>query len=103
MKFFIPHVKTRQYEDTYEQITKLLKEQLRMPIADRRIFSLCYTHDKKKWYAEVGQLEEQEGRYEILAIFESKPFIVFTRLENGDHGLTILVNKDEITDIVDFA
>ena len=103
MKFFIPHVKARQYEDTYEEITKLLREQLRTPIADRRIFSLRYTHDKKEWYAEVGQLEEQEGRYEILAIFESKPFIVFTQLKNGDQGLTILVNKDEVTAIEEFA
>lgn len=103
MKFFIPRTKPREYEETYREITKQLKDQLRMPIAERRIFSVHYTHDKKKWCAEVGQLEEQEGRYEIVAIFESKPFIVFTRSEAGGQGVTILVNKDEITSIEEFA
>ena len=87
----------------YDGMAVALKDQLRTTITDRRIFSLRYTHDKKKRQLQVGQLEQQEKRYEVMAIFESSPYIVFTQAKGGDHGITILVNKDEVTDIEDFA
>jgi ABC-type phosphate/phosphonate transport system substrate-binding protein len=99
MKFFIPDTKPADTQEAYQGIAKLLKEQLRMPITDRRIYSLSYTHDKRKWRAVVGEREEQEDRYDIVAIFEAKPYIVFTRAQNGGQGLTIMVNPDEITAI----
>lgn len=89
-------------EAVYAGITDSLKEQLRWPITPRRIRSLDYIHDKKRCRVEVGQLESQENRYRILAIFESNHYIVFTRADDGGHGVTILVNKDEVTAVEDF-
>lgn len=102
MEFFIPETKPSQTEAVYTGMMEALKEQLRWPITPRRIFKLKYIHDKKPWQAEVGQLERQGNRYQILAIFESNCYIVFTRDTDGSHGVTILVNKDEVTDIEDF-
>jgi hypothetical protein len=103
MKFFIPHTKKATCEAVYQGMAESLKSQFRMPIDERRIFSLNYTNSKKKWHAEVGQLEEQEGRYEIVAIFEAKFYIVFTQAKNNDPGLTILVDKNEVTAVEEFA
>lgn len=101
MQFFIPHTKKAESEELYNGITEVLKDQLRVQITNRKIFSISYTHEKKDWYAEVGQLE-QKGRYEIVAIFEASPYIVFTQTKSGDRGITLLINKDEVTEIQDF-
>jgi len=102
MKFFIPHAKPGQCELEYQGIADALKRQFRLPIVERRIFSLKYTDGKNKYRVEVGQLEEQEDRYEILAIFECKCFMVVTRAANGSAGPTILVDKSKVTAIEDF-
>jgi hypothetical protein len=102
LKCFIPQVPRTKYEETYEEIAKSVKEQMRTSITPRRIYSLDYVHDKKRCHAEVGMVDPQQGRYEVVAIFESKPYIVYTRSANGSHGLTILVSGDEITTIKDF-
>jgi hypothetical protein len=102
MKFFVPQMKKSQAEASYQVLYDHLKDQLRMPIGTRRIFSIDYTHDKKPWHAEVGQLDQQEKRYEVAAIFESGVYIVFTRAKNGNPGPKILVSKDEVTDVQDF-
>lgn len=102
MKFFIPHTKKAETEGAYQGMAEALKNQFRMPIDERRIFSLSYINSRKKWHAQVGQMEEQEGRYKILAIFESKPYIVVTQAKNGDQGLTILVDKTEVTAVEEF-
>ncbi len=99
MKFFVPQVTRSKAEENYEEIAKSVKDQLRLPITESRIFSINYVHDKKRCRAEVGKPEPQQGRYDVVAIFESKPYIVFTRGKDGAAGLTILVSNDEITDI----
>ncbi len=103
MKFFVPGATTSSYEAAYQGILASVKDQLRIPIAGRRIYNIKYIHDKKRCRAEVGGLDPQQGRYQVVAIFESKPHIIFTRAEDGGQGLTILVNSDEITEIEDFA
>jgi hypothetical protein len=102
MRFFIPHTSKAEAEGAYSDIVASLKSQFRLPIHERRILSLSYTNSKKRWHAKVGQLEQQEQRYEILAIFESKSFIIFTRSTSGDPGPIILVDKDEVTAVEDF-
>jgi hypothetical protein len=102
MKFFVPQAQPSEYEATYQAICGVVKDQLRTPLSERRIFSLSYTHDKRRFRAEVGQLDPQQGRYEVLAIFESKPHIIFTRAQNGGHGVTILVSSDEVTAVEEF-
>jgi hypothetical protein len=71
-------------------------------VAPRKIYRLDYTHDKKRLRAEVGKPDPQQGKYEVFAILESRPYVVYTRLSDGGAGLTILVNVDEITEVVDF-
>jgi len=102
MQFFLPHVATLEAETAYQGIIKGLESQFRLPILDHRIFSLSYTNSKKKWYAEIGELEEQENRYQVVAILESKQFIVFTHTPDGKPGPIILVDKDEVTEVEDF-
>lgn len=101
MEFFIPNTEKVGFESFYTDIIAKIKDQLKVVITSRKIFSISYTHDKKPCYAEVGKLE-RNGRYEILAIFEANPYIVFTKAKNGEQNLTILVSKEEITQIQDF-
>ncbi len=103
MKFFIPHAKATEAEEVYKSMADSLKSQFRLPILDRRIYSLDYVNSKRRWRAEVGKLEEQEDRYEILAIFESKSYIIYARSKTTNDGLTIMVDKTEVTAIEDFA
>jgi hypothetical protein len=103
MQFFIPNTKSHEAEDVYKSLADSLKSQFRLPILERRIFSLNYLNSKRRWRAEVGQMEEQEDRYEILAIFESKSYIVYARSKTTNDGLTIMVDKSEVTAIEDFA
>jgi hypothetical protein len=103
MRFFVPQARGPEQEQTYQSIIAALKDQLRWPISPRRIYSIQYHHDKKTYAAAVGTLEPLENRYEILAILESNFYLIFTRLPNGAHGVTILVSKDEILEIEDFS
>ena len=102
MKFFIPHTPAAEADATYQKLAQLLRLQFRLPIVERRIFNLTYTNSKKEWFAEVGELEEQNGEYEIVAIFESKTYIIFTRAADGRDGVTIMVDKAEVTDVEEF-
>ncbi len=102
MRFFVPHTSATEAEATYRSIASLLKLQLRLPIVERRIYNLNYANNKKYWYAEVGLLEEQENQYEILAIFESKSYIIYTRSVAGGAGPIIMVDKTQVTDVEDF-
>jgi len=102
VQFFLPQVEKDDTEESYRAIKDALLRQLRLPIQDRRVFRLHYVNSKKKWHAEVGQPEQQERRYQILAIFESRQFIIFTRTNQGDSGPVILVDKDEVVEAEDF-
>ncbi len=102
MKFFVPQAKKSEQEATYQAISEQIVEQMRWTIAPRRIYSLKWLHDKKQYSAEVGQLEHNENRYTIMAILESNAYLIFTRGKNGAPGTTILVNKDEAYDVVEF-
>ncbi|QQR52560.1 hypothetical protein IPG36_00280 [bacterium] len=102
MRFFIPHTSPVQEEEVYAGIKKALLSQFRLPIVDRRIQSLSYFNSKRHWHAQVGQMEQQERRYDVWAIFESKQYIVFTRTPLGAAGPIILVDKTEVTAVQDF-
>lgn len=102
MKFFMPKIKKREAEAAYKDIATALKSQFRIPISDKRIFSLDYANNKKRWRAQVGQLEQQEGKYEIVAIFDAKPYIVYAQDAKGGPGLTIMVDRDEVTQVETF-
>lgn len=103
MKFTVPGAKPADAEAAYQAIIDEVKDQLRIPIGTRRIASIRYLHDKRRYLAKVGGLDPQQGRYQVVAILEAKPHIIYTRTEAGGQGLTMLVNSDEITEIIDFA
>ncbi len=103
MQFFIPKAKRGQKVSTYEEIVTALKSQLRCDITDRRIFSMEYDHDKHHYRAEVGQLEQIQNRYKIMAILEANLFIIYTQDRKGEDALIIMVNKDEVTAVQDFS
>lgn len=102
MQFFIPGIAPAEAETVYQGFAKALKSQFRLPIHERRIRSLKYLNSKTRWHAAVGELEEQEGKYLIMAIFESKSYIVYTQAPDGTPGLIILVGRDEVTAVEDF-
>jgi len=101
--FFIPQTHKAHQSAAYQTIIDGVKDQLGCKITDRRIYSLHYTHDKKNYSAVVGQLEEIEKHHKIIAILEANLYIVFTRAVRTRDILTILVNKDEVHTIEDFA
>jgi hypothetical protein len=105
-RFFVPRTSKSEAEPAYLEIKRLLIDQLRVSILERRIFSLSYANgknDRDKWYAEVGQPGQQERQYEVVAIFESNLFIIVNRTEHGAPGPIVLVNKDEVTAVEEFA
>ena len=102
-QFFMPQVSKVEAESAYQAMKKSLSGQFWLPIADRRIQQLKYTNSKRKWVAEVGKPQEQEEQYITLAIFDSKQYIIYTRTTHGDPGPIILVDKNEVTSVEDFA
>ncbi len=102
LAFFVPQTKAGQAEAVYNDLAAQVKSQLRWAITERRIFSLAYTHDKKARSIAVGQQERQEHHYEVAAIFESNVFVAVTRGPKGGLGVMMLINKDEVTSVVDF-
>lgn len=102
VKYFIPQTKPRDHEAVYQAMVAAVGDQLKAVVGDRKIFSISYIREKKLCYAEVGQMDQQEGRYQVMAILESSPYIVYTRAKNGTPGVMVLVNKDDVTDIQDF-
>ena len=102
MKFFLPSTRGAQAEIAYAEIVELMRKQLRWPITPRRIRSLEYTHDKRKYALEVGELDGQEGRYIVTAILESSQYIAYTRSPSGEPGVIILVSPDDVTLVEDF-
>ena len=103
MKFHIPQVPASQQEAAYAVIAKAVKEQMRINVTPRRIFGINYLHDKKRINVRVGEHDPHDGRHIVLAILESSPYVVYTRQLTGGPGVNILVNKDEITEILDFS
>lgn len=103
MQFFVPQFPPGEHEVVYAQLLDAVKDQMRMPITGRRIHAIKYVHDKKTLTARVGERDPQQGRFEVLAIFESKPYVLATRTPNGGTGVMILVDSNEITEVEEFA
>jgi hypothetical protein len=72
-------------------------------VVKRRIYSLGFTHDKKKYHVEVGGFDPFEHNYEVLAILESNTYLIYGRRPNNGRTTTILVNKAEVDSIVEFT
>ena len=98
----MPQADKGNTEATYQAIVAQVKDQLGWKLSERRIYSLHYLHDKKEYTVQVGELVPREHRFQVLAIFESNAYVVFTRTPDGYSGTTILVDKNEALGVVDF-
>ena len=106
MKFFIPHAKDKkQAEKVLQGIIKFAKENFKgsawRDITNRRIFSLSYTHEGKKYHSEVGKLDDRVNE-EVIAILESYTYFVCTPNRGVIRGTPVLVGKEEAKEIIDF-
>jgi len=71
VKFFIPHAKDKkEAEKVFQGIKKFTKKSVGWDATDRRIFSLTYLHDRKKYHSEVGKPDDRVNE-EVVAILES--------------------------------
>lgn len=102
MKFFIPGVPDAHVETAYQSLFDAAKDQMRTPITPKRIYSLDYSHDKRRLRATVGESHPEHSKYRIVAILESQPHMVMTQGLGGGHGPIILVNSSEITEVTEF-
>jgi hypothetical protein len=100
--FFIPRVKKSEQAAAYEAMIAAIKYQFNWRVNERRVMSMTYLHDRRTVVARVGEREQFEHHFEIVAIFEAAMYLVVTRLPNGNPGPTILVNNAEVTEVVDF-
>lgn len=98
----MPQAEKGNTEANYQAIVAQIKDQLGWKLTERRIFSLHYLHDKKEFTVQVGELVPREHRFQVVAIFESNAYVVFTRTPEGYSGTTILVDKNEVIAAVDF-
>jgi len=91
VKFFIPHAKDKkEAEKVFQGIKKFTKKSVGWDATDRRIFSLTYLHDRKKYHSEVGKPDDRVNE-EVVAI-----------LESVIRGEPVLVGKEEVKRIIDF-
>ena len=103
VRFFIPSIKKSELESTYTDMIAAIKYQFNWKVTDRRIVSLTYLHDRRKVTARVGEPEQFEHHYVVVAIFEAGNYLVVTRSPNGKPGPTIVVNTAEGSEVVDFV
>jgi hypothetical protein len=105
MKFFIPFAKDEaQEQDVYGGIHKFLSQELGAVFTDRRVFSLRYHHDGKKYYAEVGKEHSLNKEPVIAILYEDlrKLYHVCTPSRGVVRGMSILVGAAEVEEVVDF-
>jgi hypothetical protein len=105
MKFFVPEAENEeQAERVYQSVREFVAEQA-MPLDDRRIFSIKYTHDGTQYYAEVGQTHALNGE-RVIAILKARNYglyYVCTPNRGVVRGGPILVGEHHTISTVDFA
>jgi len=102
VKFFIPYAKDKkQAEKVFQGIKKFAKKSVGWDVTDRRIFSLTYLHDRKKYHSEVGQPDDRVNE-EVIAILESYTYLVCTHNRGVIRGEPVLVGKEEVKKSIDF-
>lgn len=75
----------------------------KMPLDDRRIFSITYIHDGTRYHAEVGQPHDGEPVIAILKAKDYGLYYVCTLNRGAAKGNPILVGEPDTTATVDFA
>lgn len=105
MKFFIPHAEdTNQGSRVYSGIKDFLGNGLNATFSDRKIFSLSYTHNGQKLYAEVGKIDPLEGEEVIAILYEPgrRLYHICTPNRGVIRGMSILAGESDVRSVVDF-
>lgn len=101
MKFFVPSTDNEKAaEDIYQAAKKFAAENC-WPVEDRRIQSLGFRDKERFVTAEVGKIEPITGET-VVAIFESRAFLICTPNRGVLRGMPILVGKHEVSSVTDF-
>ena len=105
MKFFIPAAKDKEQEEhVYDSIKNFLKKELGAIMSERRIYSLSYTHNGKRLYAEVGKKDEIEKDVVIAILYEDTRNLYHVCTPNRGvlRGMSILVGAHDVSSAIDF-
>ena len=101
MKFFVPSAENEnEAEDTYQATRKFAVENC-WPVTDRRIQAIGFRDKGRSVTAEVGKIEPITGET-VVAIFESRAYLVCTPNRGVLRGMPILVGRHEISSVTDF-
>ena len=105
MKFFIPFAQDKEQEESvYKDIKDFLSEELGAVFTDRKVFTLRYHHDGKKYYAEVGKEHSLNGEPVIAILYEKMRnlYHVCTPSRGVAGGESILVGSNLVEEVSDF-
>lgn len=103
MKFFVPHTKAASYQKVYDGLAHGIKDQLKAEITARRVYAISYHQGKQELRLQVGEAVPGERRYQVMAIFESKPYLVQAWSKDGQQTITILIDPEQVTSVEDFT
>jgi hypothetical protein len=103
MKFFIPHADDKEQEErVYDSIRKWAVETTGNRVLDRRIYSISWRHEGRRYESSVGKPDGRLGE-EVIAILEGEAtYLVCTTNRGVARGMPMLVGKDEAFVVVDF-
>lgn len=92
--FFVPHTKDRdQAERLREACQKFLRDHGYEVVMDRRIYSVSYSHDGKKYRDVIGQTSGLTGE-EVLVIFDGGNLFLSCSENRGVlRGEPVLIGK----------
>jgi hypothetical protein len=101
MKFFIPGVPPKEQEAAYAAMKGRVSGSPGWEATDRRIYSVDYTHNGVPGRAEVGKHDPLSEEL-VLAIFESRTYLVCTPTRGGNGGEPRLVGRPEVQSVAEF-
>ena len=102
IKFFIPVTKdAKEAEAIWEATKRFAEDMLGWEVSDRRIFSIAYRHERQDYYVEVGKPDPRVKEV-VIAILESKTYLVCTPNRGVVRSIPLLVNQGKVGEVIDF-
>jgi len=104
MEFFLPGSTPETRDSVYAQIRAHIAQELDADLSARRIRSLSYTHNGKKFDAEVGELESGGEGIVVAILFDQSRslYLVCTPDRGIIRGGPILVGGHDVYAVSDF-
>jgi hypothetical protein len=101
VKFFVPSAENDKAAEDIYQATKKFAVDNCWPVTDRRIQAIGFRDKGRFVTAEVGKIEPITGET-VVAIFESRTYLLCTENRGVLRGMPILVGKHEVSSVTDF-